>query len=241
MRQKLLIANWKSYLSTSEALNLAGQVPYGENIIIAPSNGHLGLIAKLTPHTIASQDISALSSTFGAYTGETIAAELVDMGIKYAIIGHSERRASSLDNSGSIAKKAEHAIAAGITPIICIGETKIERETGEYREVIASQLLSLNLQTSSKIIVAYEPTWSVGTGIVPSSEEIAEIMNLIHSTLKIAGELILVYGGSVNAENAKNIVNIPGVDGLLIGKASSDPVQFKAILEVINSASSSRQ
>lgn len=234
MVPKLLIANWKNYLSASEAAELVKKMPLGENIIIAPSLTHLALARTIVPNTnLAAQDLSALSTEYGAYTGETVAAELVDMSVKYALIGHSERRSNALDNATSIAKKAANALDARITPIICVGESKEERKNMQYREAISKQLLCLDLKTDLDIIIAYEPTWSVGTGALPSRDEIEEIMNLIRSTLKIAGKLILVYGGSVNAENARDISNIPGVDGLLIGKASTDPQQFNAILNAV--------
>lgn len=231
---KLIIANWKAFLKTSEAINLAKNIPMLENIVISPASMHLALIRGLCPEVrLASQDISSLSYEHGAYTGETTAKMLDDIGAEYAIIGHSERRSSGLDNADNIAKKVQNALSSQIIPIICVGETKADRDNGQYLDIIADQLRSLNLQTDQDVIIAYEPIWSIGTDVVPSSSEISEVMEMIRSTLKIAGKLILVYGGSVNAKNAKEIVNIPGVDGVLIGKASTDLVQFKEIIRQI--------
>ena len=231
---KLIIANWKTYLKASEAVNLATHILALDNIIIAPSIAHLALVREHVPNlNLAAQDVSSVAGEYGAYTGELLAIMLVDMGVQYAIIGHSERRSSELDSRDAIAEKVRNALAAGITPIICVGEIKEERESGKYLEIIADQLLHLDLKTDAEVVIAYEPTWSVGTGFLPSSDEISEIMRLIRSTLRIAGKLILVYGGSVSAKNAKDIVNIPGVDGVLIGKASTDAVQFKEIMRQI--------
>lgn len=231
---KLIIANWKAFLKTSEAISLAKNISALENIIVAPSSVHLALIRGLCPELhLASQDISSLSDKYGAYTGETTAASLSDVDVQYAIIGHSERRSNGLDNAQSIAKKVQNALSSNITPIICVGETKADRDNGKYLDIIAEQLISLNLETDADVIIAYEPIWSVGTNVIPSSDEIREVMQFIMSTLRIAGKLILVYGGSVNAKNAKDIIDIAGVEGVLIGKASTDLVQFKEIIRQI--------
>ena len=235
MANKLIIANWKAY----EFQAVIPEVHFGSssttsNVIIAPSTPHLALLRAQFPDvTLAAQDVSAVADGYGAYTGEVPAAMLADMGVKYAIIGHSERRSNGFDNNESVAAKVRNVLNVGITPIICVGETRAEREGGKYLEVVASQISSLRLETGAEIIIAYEPVWSIGTGLIPSAEEILEMMDLIRSTLRIAGKVKLVYGGSVNAENAKDIVNIPGVDGVLIGKASTDTVQFKEIIRQI--------
>ena len=157
---KLIIANWKTYLKASDAMNLAIQIPISDNIIIAPSMPYLSFIREKVPSmNLAAQDISAVADEYAAHTGEVPAIMLADMGVKYTIIGHSERRSIGLDNSASIAKKVHNALAAKITPIICVGETKEERESGRYLEVIADQILDLNLKTDSNVIIAYEPIW----------------------------------------------------------------------------------
>ena len=240
MPNKLIIANWKAYLKATEVMEILHaviphQVRNDVDIIIAPSPPYLALIRSKSPDiTLAAQDVSAIADKYGAYTGELPAIMLADMGVKYAIIGHSERRSNGLDNEQIIALKVRHALAVGIKPIICVGETRAERDGGKYLDIVAGQLRSLNILEDVDIIVAYEPSWSVGTGLVPSSDEISEMMNLIRSTLGIARKVKLVYGGSVSAENAKDIVNIPGVDGVLIGKASTDAMQFKEIIRRVS-------
>ena len=233
MSNKLIIANWKAYLKVTEVMEFLGSFRE-PNVIIAPSTPHLALIRSQFPDiTLAAQDVSAIADKYGAYTGELPAIMLKDIGVKYAIIGHSERRANGFDSGKTIEAKIHRALAASITPIICVGETRAERDSGKYLDIVAEQIRGLNLNGDGDIIVAYEPTWSVGTGLVPSSDEISEMMKLIRSTLGIAGKVKLVYGGSVNSENAKDIVNVPGVDGVLIGKASTDALQFKEIIRQI--------
>jgi len=231
---KLIIANWKTYLNSSDSVNLATDIRALDNVVIAPAIPHLAIIREHAPNlNLASQDVSAISDNYGAYTGEIPSVMLADMGVRYAIIGHSERRSSGLDNVHSIAAKVRNVLAAKVIPIICVGETKEERDGGKYLDIIATQLCHLNLATAPEVIIAYEPTWSVGTGVLPSSGEIREVIGFIRATLNIAGKLKLVYGGSVTAKNANEIVNISGVDGVLIGKASTDVRQFKEIMRQI--------
>ena len=231
MVNKLVIANWKAYLHPTEIEEI---LPSLRNVIIAPSTPYLAMLRAKFPNVmLASQDVSVIADKYGAHTGELPAIMLADIGVKYAIIGHSERRTNGFDNNETIAIKVHHVLKAGITPIICVGETQEERNGGKYLDIVKAQLDSLPLDTESEMIIAYEPIWSIGTGVVPSSIEIQEMMNLIRSTLRIAGKVKLVYGGSVNSENAKDIVNVPGVDGVLIGKASTDALQFKEIIRQI--------
>lgn len=231
---KLVIANWKTYLKSNEALELAYKLNSIENLIIAASTPHLGLIKHNIPSlNLASQDISAISHEYGTNTGEIPAKMLFDMGVRYSIIGHSERRVNNLEDNSTITIKTQNALSENITPIICVGESIDDRESGKYKEVIRNQLLSLKLNKECRVIIAYEPLWSVGTGIVPSLGEIEEIMILIKSTLEIAEKLILVYGGSVNSQNAKRISSISSVDGLLIGKASTELDHINEIIRQI--------
>ena len=233
--KKLVIANWKTYLTVKDAVMLCENLSKLDNIIISPSMVHIALLAEKFPHLkIASQDVSSFTQDYGAYTGETPTKLLEEMGVKYSIIGHSERRAYKLDNKDTIAKKIAFCLDTGITPIICIGETIEDRENNRYLEVIDSQLMALKLSSVSKVIIAYEPTWSVGTGILPSLEQIKEIMNRIKAAIKfVDNETILVYGGSVSAQNAKTILAIPEVNGLLVGKAATDASHLKSILNII--------
>jgi triosephosphate isomerase len=232
--RKLIIANWKTYLTTEETMCLVSKIKWYDNFIVAPSMLHLSLIrTQYKDSILAAQDISAFAKSYGASTGEISSEMLSNIGVYYAMIGHSERRGCGLDTDKSVALKVARCIQANIIPIVCVGETLQERKDGRHIEAIQAQLVNLNTMSCNKIIVAYEPIWSIGTGIVPSSDEILDMMTVIRSALKIAKEIILVYGGSVNVKNVSDIVCIPGVDGVLIGKASTDFDHLKSILDII--------
>lgn len=231
--KKIIIANWKTYLTSAQTIALGKYLTEEENVIIAPAMLYLALMKEHFPHlNFSSQDVSSIADQYGAYTGEISAKMLGDIGVKYAIIGHSERRMNLLDNNSTIAAKLSNCMNSSITPIICVGETEEDRQSGKYLEVIEAQLVSIQSLKFERIIIAYEPIWAIGTGIIPSAEQIREIMAFIKSSLDIASNLVLVYGGSVNAENVKNILDISGIDGVLIGKASTDPAHFKLIIDI---------
>ncbi|MEY3196918.1 MAG: triosephosphate isomerase [Pseudomonadota bacterium] len=232
--KKLLIANWKTYLSSKEALDIAKEFNDSTEIIIAPAMMHLGLIKANFPKiALAAQDVSSVADSFGAFTGETPAELLKSSGIGYSLIGHSERRSSELDSNSSVKNKVAMCAKAGIIPIVCVGETFEERRSKKYKSVISEQLHALNDLAIDRLIVAYEPVWAVGTGVLPSNEEILEVMRIIGSSLNIAKEIVLVYGGSVNANNISEIASIPFIDGVLVGKASTDLEHLKKLLKLI--------
>jgi len=236
--EKLIIANWKTYLTAEEAIALSSSIPLGVNIIIAPAMIMLSCLAQKFPNIkFASQDISSISNNYGAYTGETSGAMLQDIGVRHAIIGHSERRSHKLDDGHSISKKLKTCIAQSITPIVCIGETLEDRKLKIHLDVIASQLKEIfhDLgKIKTDIIIAYEPFWSVGTGILPSSKEINEVINVVRRTVNfVDNRLFLVYGGSVSAENAYNLISLDGLDGLLIGKASTEIDTLTSMLKIL--------
>ncbi|MGV2433028.1 MAG UNVERIFIED_CONTAM: triose-phosphate isomerase [Rickettsiaceae bacterium] len=232
---KLIIANWKTYLTLDDSIKLCNSIDATENLIIAPSNPYIALLASKFPQlNFAGQDVSALSNVYGAYTGESHACMLKDIGVGYAILGHSERRSNKLDDSKNIAKKLVHCLESSVIPIICIGENIEDRKSGRYKEVILSQLNEIlsSIATKSDIIIAYEPFWSVGTGVLPSLDEISEIAELIRNNVKfLDNRLFLVYGGSINAKNALALMDLPNIDGFLIGKAATDIQELKAILD----------
>jgi triosephosphate isomerase (TIM) len=236
--KKLIIANLKTYLNLQDTTSLLSSIPNGKNIVIAPSTIHLGLLAQKFPNlAFAAQDVSGITNNYGAHTGEIPAVTIKDIGVNYSIIGHSERRSSMLDNANTIAAKLIYCLRSSVTPIICIGETIEDRKSKKHLEIISQQLHSIldNIgDSNSDIIVAYEPFWSVGTGILPTLDEIKEVINTVKKTVNfVDNRLFLVYGGSVNSQNAKDLINLDGLDGLLIGKASTNIEQFKSILSVV--------
>lgn len=235
--KKIIIGNLKSYLNSKETLELLSKIDSSDELILAPSPPFLALAKhKFPKFNLASQDVSAISNSFGASTGEAPSDMLKNIGINYSIIGHSERRTANLDNEKSIGQKISNCLNSGITPIICIGESKEERENGSYIDKIGSQIKEIIPKEKEDIIIAYEPIWAIGTGLIPSLEEIEEVASyIIESTKSLDNNVFLVYGGSVNEKNAQDIANIAGIDGLLIGKASTDSDKLSAIIEVVNS------
>lgn len=238
---KLIVANWKmngsldkinsdlgSYLSnnTINQANVVFAFPaiytcYAKNII--DSKG-----AKCR---LASQDLSQYSGS-GAYTGEISGNMLLDCGVSYAIIGHSERRIMS-DTDEILIQKLNAAFKLGITPIYCIGESIALRESQQYLEFLHKQLVSLAKVADIKdLVIAYEPIWAIGTSLIPTMEQIKEaavfIKNYVSENFPQICASIL-YGGSVNAANVRDILNVPAVEGVLVGGASLKVNEFSAI------------
>ncbi len=184
---------------------------------------------------LASQDVSAHET--GAYTGEISAAMLKDFGVRYAIVGHSERRQYHGETDEAVALKAQRALASGITPIVCVGETLAEREAGRTDEVVKRQLAAVihtNGHCISEIVVAYEPVWAIGTGKTASPEQAQQVHAVLRAQLHAATEhsarIKLLYGGSMNATNAAALLVQPDIDGGLIGGAALKPQDFLTII-----------
>jgi triosephosphate isomerase (TIM) len=166
----------------------------------------------------------------GSYTGEISATMLKDLGCSYCIVGHSERRSLFGETSDNIAKKSETLLNAGIIPIICVGETLKQRESGQAVKSVSQQTQDSMPKNSAKCLIAYEPIWAIGSGKIPTAAEIIEI----HAAIKnIYPDCPVLYGGSVNSQNAKDILSLEGVDGALVGGASLKPQSFKNIVNEI--------
>ena len=183
--------------------------------------------------TIGAQDIS--EHTNGAYTGDISGQMLKDANIKYVIVGHSERRFYHNETNDIVKAKATTAVAYGITPIICIGETQGERNMGRTMSVIKKMLLE-SVPDYGEYIIAYEPRWAIGSGTTPSVSEIKAIHETIFKTLRNINRenTPILYGGSVDEENAKTITSVAHVDGLLIGRASLKSDTFLPIIKSID-------
>lgn len=175
----------------------------------------------------------------GSFTGEISASMLKKVGCEYVILGHSERRAGHFETNEVIAKKIKMAVSQNLTPIICVGENKETRDAGKHLEFVQEQITNSLPQEIKfkKLVIAYEPIWSIGTGVIPTAEQIAEIAKLIRKNFveKLSGradEYFMLYGGSVTSQNSAEILAISGVDGLLVGKASLDADEFVKICSV---------
>jgi len=163
----------------------------------------------------------------GAFTGEISGAMLRDAGVEYVLVGHSERRTYNNETDELVAKKIKAALESGIVPVLCIGESLTERESGKTNDVLARQLGSI--PSEGEIIVAYEPVWAIGTGLVASTQQIRDT----HAFIRSVVDFPILYGGSANEKNASEILAIENVDGLLVGGASLCPEKFKLITTLV--------
>ncbi len=248
MRTKLIAGNWKmnGSLADNELLCKAIQAglagPAASQVtaiaVCAPSiylNQLQGLLAG-SSITLGSQDISAHDK--GAFTGEIAASMLKEFGVRYAIVGHSERRQYHFETDAVVALKAKAALATGITPIVCVGESLAERESGKTEEVVKRQLAAViheNGHCISEIVVAYEPVWAIGTGKT-ATPEMAQAVHAVlraqlHAASPVAAERVqILYGGSMNAANAASLLAQPDIDGGLIGGAALKAADFLSII-----------
>ena len=211
-----------------EACDIAVCVP-------APYLAEVGALVKGSAIAVGAQDVSAHDA--GAYTGEVSAGMLRDLAVRYAIVGHSERRQYHGETDAMVASKAQKALAAGITPIVCVGETLQEREAGLTEEVVKRQLAAVihtNGHCSSEIVVAYEPVWAIGTGKTASPEQAQQVHAVLRAQLQAATEhadrVQILYGGSMNAANAAQLLGQPDIDGGLVGGASLKAPDFLSII-----------
>ena len=179
--------------------------------------------------TLGAQDVSDHEN--GAYTGDISASMLKDAGVKYVIVGHSDRRPYHNETNETVKEKATLAIKNGIIPVVCIGETMEEKNAGHTTAVI-KKMLTESMPDNGEFVVAYEPRWAIGTGVTPTTSEIVSAVKTVFDTLPTP--MPILYGGSINANNAKEIVSIPYVDGLLVGGASLKSETFLPIIKSID-------
>ena len=243
MRRKIVAGNWKLHGTRAFATALVGEIAAmpvpGVELVILPPLPYIGdLIEDFegTPLAFGAQDVS--SNEQGAYTGEVSASMLVDVGARYGLVGHSERRQYHAESSELVALKFQAAIHAGLCPILCLGEGLEQREAGETEAVIAAQLRPVldlvGVAAFARAVVAYEPVWAIGTGRTASPEQAQAVHAFIRGEVAardatIAGSLPIVYGGSVKPGNAASLFGQADVDGGLIGGASLVAADFLAI------------
>ena len=239
----LVAGNWKMNGSRASAKVLeeihAGYTPGLKakvELAVCPPATLIAHFAKLSVGSrvaIGGQDCHAKPS--GAHTGDIAAPMLADLGCRYVIVGHSERRTDHGETSAIVRAKAEAALAAGLTAIVCIGETLAERDVGQTLQVIKDQLAgSVPAGASAaNTVIAYEPVWAIGTGRTATAAQVAEVHGLIRKELgarvRDADGVRILYGGSVKASNAAELLAVPDVDGALVGGASLKADEFMAI------------
>jgi triosephosphate isomerase len=252
MRRNIVAGNWKMNTTLAEGLALAkelNEVLKGKktncNVIIGTPFTHLASIAAAIDTTnigVAAENCADREK--GAYTGEVSAAMVASTGAKCVILGHAERRAYYHETSGILKEKVELALANGLAPIFCIGEVLTEREADKHFEVVDTQLeeslFDFSKEDFLKIILAYEPVWAIGTGKTATAAQAQEIHAHLRKTIavqygkEIACETSILYGGSCNKDNAKELFSNPDVDGGLIGGASLSVNNFLPIIEAFD-------
>jgi triosephosphate isomerase len=247
MRRKIVAGNWKMNKTASEAAELINGIKKetagvkGVDIVVCPPFTDLKDAAAACAGSsvaLGAQNIHWAES--GAYTGEISAAMLKDIGVQYVIVGHSERRTYFGETDETVNKRVKAALAAGFTPIVCVGETLAERDAGKMESVIVRQIkkgladLGADL---GKLVVAYEPVWAIGTGRTATPAQAQEVHALIRRTLAelsdgdTANKIRIQYGGSMKPANAKELMSQPDIDGGLIGGAALKPDTFAAIIK----------
>ena len=249
MKRKLIAGNWKMNGSIGANDALLRAVVAGLSVsdctvavcVPAPYFAQLQMLRQGSSLELGAQDVSQHEQ--GAYTGEVSAAMLKEFGVRYAIVGHSERRQFHCESDAVVADKAKAALAHGITPIVCVGESLAEREAGRTEEVVKRQLAAVihtNGHCISEIAVAYEPVWAIGTGQTATPQQAQQVHAVLRAQLKAATghseRVHILYGGSMNAANAASLLAQDDIDGGLIGGASLKASDFLQIIGAAHSA-----
>jgi triosephosphate isomerase (TIM) len=255
MRRKIVAGNWKMNLSFQEAEELiedllellAEEEGLKTEVVVCPPYPYLELTTDFSEEKlfhVGAQNLSAFDA--GAYTGEISASMLASMDVTHCIIGHSERRKYFNEDDQMLTAKVNQALAHDITPIFCVGELLPEREAGEHFKTVRWQvrhgLFHLDTAEFSKVVIAYEPVWAIGTGVTASPAQAAEMHAYIRTLIderygpEMAEATTILYGGSCNAKNAGELFAQPGIDGGLIGGASLIAEEFVSICKQAQSA-----
>lgn len=243
MKKKLIAGNWKmnGSIAANDALvravvaGMKGATCHVAVCVPAPYLAQVQMLRHGSALDLGAQDVSHHEQ--GAYTGEWSAAMLKEFGVRYVIVGHSERRQYHGESDELVADKAKAALAHGITPIVCVGETLADREAGRTEQVVKRQLAAVvhtNGHCISEIVVAYEPVWAIGTGRTATPEQAQQVHAVLraqlHAATEHAGRVPILYGGSMNAANAASLLAQPDIDGGLIGGAALKAPDFLQII-----------
>lgn len=247
-RTPIIAGNWKMNLLRADVTAYAGALtaagpPDAVDVVLFPTPVYLGLAATAMPDWVAvgAQDVHAEDG--GAYTGDVAASQIVDAGASWALAGHSERRQYHGESDDEVGRKARRALGAGLVPVVCVGETLEQRQRDETEEVLDAQLgavlevLAAAGGTGTGAVVAYEPVWAIGTGLSASPEIAASVHGHLRARLNghqtgLGDSTRILYGGSVNAGNCRDLIGRADIDGFLIGGASLDPASFLRIIRL---------
>jgi triosephosphate isomerase len=245
-RRAVIAGNWKMNLSRVESVALARSIATRSeafpqlDLVVCPPSVYLHAVGgELAGSRVALGAQNMSPEPHGAYTGEISAAMLRDVGCRWVIVGHSERRQLMGETDAAVQRKSVAALAAGLTPIVCVGETLDQRESGQTAAVIRGQfdgsLAGMSPEQAARMVIAYEPVWAIGTGRVASPEQAQEVHADLRKLLAhrynddVSGVVRILYGGSVNPENAASLLRQPDIDGALVGGASLKAESFLAI------------
>ena len=246
MRKKIIAGNWKMNKTPSEAKALIAEMRdkvagAACDVVICPTAVCIPAAAEAAEVSniqIGAQNVHFAES--GAYTGEVSADMLSEVGVKYVIVGHSERRQYFGETDETVNMRAKAAISKGITPIICVGESLTEREQGVTDDIVRRQtkitFLGISAEQAESAVIAYEPVWAIGTGKTATAEQADEVCGIIRETIKelygssVSDKIRIQYGGSMNAKNAAELLSKPNIDGGLIGGASLKAEDFSVIV-----------
>ncbi len=247
-RRQLIAGNWKMNLDVAGAAKLARDVAQKVarfrncDVTVLPPFPLIPAVAKVLEDTgvaFGAQDISAEAE--GAFTGEVNARMLLSLGCTHVVVGHSERREYHIESDDLVARKTARAVDAGLVPIVCVGEKLAEREAGEtFRRVdtqITVGLGGLGVERMARVVIAYEPVWAIGTGRTATPAQAEEVHEFIRKRISaiygeaLAGNIRILYGGSVKADNAATLLSQADVDGALVGGASLSADSFAVIVE----------
>ena len=249
MRKPIIAGNWKMNKTADQAAQLIQELAALQgapncDVVVCPPYVCIAAVKQAIEAYGLKAELGAENLYFeekGAYTGEIAADMLCSVGVKYVIIGHSERRQYFNETDESVNKKVKVALAHGLIPIVCVGETLAQREFGVTGELVALQTkIALNGLTAEQVaglVIAYEPVWAIGTGKTATKQDANEVIGLIRAAVRgvfgdMAADAVRIqYGGSMNAANAKELVAMPEIDGGLIGSASLQAKDFTTIIE----------
>jgi triosephosphate isomerase len=246
-RTPLIVGNWKMNKTVAEAevciqallprVSTAGDVEVG---VAPPFTALAAMVDSARGSRVEVYAQNMHQEANGAFTGEVSAPMLVELGVYGVILGHSERRQLFGESDRAVAAKVPAALAAGLAPIICVGETEEERESGEtdrkLRQQVHDDLAGVAVEHLADVVIAYEPIWAIGTGSVATPDQAQEAISFIRALVaarnaEAASALRVLYGGSVDADNAAELLGMPDIDGALVGGASLDPDKFASVVE----------
>jgi triosephosphate isomerase (TIM) len=248
MRRKFIAGNWKMNTNWDDGTALAGKIAIAIDkrddveVAVCPPFVYLEAVREaLSDSAVGLGAQNCYHEPKGAFTGEISPQMLKDIGCKYVILGHSERRAIFKESNEDVNRKVVAALGAGLLPIVCVGETLDQRQAGQtataVREQVEGSLAGLTAEQMGKIVIAYEPVWAIGTGVVATPEQAeavhADLRRLLETRYnpQVASATRIQYGGSVNAENAQTLLAQPNIDGALVGGASLKAEDFLAIVQ----------